>query len=63
MAVTAKDTNAVVSVKLDGVTVQAESNGTFNITLTEGQNVIAVTSAINAISEAYVIVIDYTPKA
>ena len=63
LAVTAKDTNAVVSVKLDGVTVQAESNGTFNITLTEGQNVIAVTSAINAISEAYVIVIDYTPKA
>lgn len=63
LAVTAKDTNAVVSVKLNGTSVSAESNGTFNITLTEGQNVIAVTSAINAISEAYVIVIDYTPVA
>lgn len=61
LAVTAKDTNAVVSVKLNGVAVEAEADGTFNITLTAGQNVIVVTSAINAISEAYVIVIDYTP--
>lgn len=63
LAVTTKDTNAVVSVKLDGTAVTAEANGTFNITLTAGQNVIAVTSAIDGISEAYVIVINYTPKA
>ena len=63
LAVTAKDTNAVVTVEANGEAVEAGQNGTFNITLTEGQNVIVVTSAINAISEAYVIVIDYTPKA
>lgn len=63
LAVTAKDTNAVVSVKLNGVTVEAEQDGTFELTLTAGQNVVVITVAIDGVSEAYVVVIDYTPIA
>ena len=61
--VTPNDSTATVTVKLNGTEVTAKADGTFGLTLTAGQNVIVVTSAISAISEAYVIVIDYTPKA
>lgn len=61
LEVTPKDNAATVAVKLNGTTVNAEADGSFKITLVAGQNVIVVTSSINAEAEVYVIVVDYTP--
>ena len=61
--VTPNDSTATVTVKLNGTGVTAETDGTFNLTLTAGQNVVVITVAIGGVSEAYVIVIDYTPVA
>ncbi len=64
LTVTAKDaTGATLAVKLNGSTVAAEANGTYNITLVAGQNVIVVTSSINVDAEVYVVVVDYTAIA
>lgn len=60
LEVTPRDDNAVITVIQDGTPVSAELDGTYEITLTEGQNVIVITSAVNGISETYVVVIDYT---
>lgn len=61
--VTPNDSTATVTVKLNGTGVTAKANGTFELTLTAGQNVVVITVAIDGVSEAYVIVIDYTPVA
>lgn len=61
--VTPNDSTATVTVKLNGTGVTAEADGTFKLTLTAGQNVVVITVAIDGVSEAYVVVIDYTPKA
>jgi hypothetical protein len=61
--VTPNDSTATVTVKLNGTGVAAEADGTFELTLTAGQNVVVITVAIDGVSEAYVVVIDYTPKA
>jgi hypothetical protein len=58
---TPKDAAATLVVKLNGVAVNAELDGTYKITLIAGQNVIVVTSSINAEAEVYVLVVDYTP--
>lgn len=63
LEVTPKDDAATIVVKLNGVAVNAEANGTYKITLVSGQNVIIVTSSINAEAEVYVLVVDYTPIA
>lgn len=63
LTVTPKDAAATLVVKLNGVAVNAESDGTYKITLTSGQNVVVVTSTINAEAEVYVLVVDYTPVA
>jgi len=63
LTVTPKDSTATIAVKLNGQAVAAEVNGTYNITLTSGQNVVVVTSTINAEAEVYVLVVDYTPVA
>ena len=60
---TPKDAAATIAVKLNGVAVVAEANGTYKTTLVAGQNVIVVTSTINAEAEVYVLVVDYTPVA
>jgi hypothetical protein len=59
---TAKDETAILTVTLNGDTVD-ESEGVYSLELTEGQNVIVITSTVGAESEAYVIVVDYTPVA
>lgn len=61
LTVTAKDDAATLAVKLNNVAVNAEADGTYKITLVSGQNVIVVTSSINAEAEVYVLVVDYTP--
>lgn len=61
LEVTPKDNAATVTVTLNGVAVAAEADGSFEITLVAGQNVIVVTSSINAEAEVYVLVVDYTP--
>lgn len=61
--VTPNDSTATVAVKLNGTGVTAEADGTFELTLTAGQNVVVITVAIDGVSEAYVVVIDYTPTA
>lgn len=61
--VTPNDSTATVTVKLNGTGVTAEADGTFELTLTAGQNVVVITVAIGGVSEAYVVVIDYTPIA
>ena len=63
LEVTAKDENAVIAVEQDGTTVNAEQDGSFEITLSAGQNVIVITSSIEAVVETYVIVVNYTPIA
>ena len=60
--VTPNDSTATVTVKLNGTGVTAETDGTFKLTLTPGQNVVVITVAIDGVSEAYVVVIDYMPK-
>lgn len=59
--VTPNDSTATVTVKLNGTEVTAEDDGTFELTLTAGQNVVVITVAIDGVSEAYVVVIDYAP--
>ena len=59
--VIAKDAAATVTLTLNGVAVNEEVAGGWKITLVAGQNVIVVTSAINAESEVYVFVVNYTP--
>lgn len=61
LEVTPKDNAATIAVKLNNVAVVAETDGSYNITLVAGQNVIVVTSSINAEAEVYVLVVDYTP--
>lgn len=63
LEVTPKDAAATIVVKLNGVAVDAEANGSYKITLAAGQNVIVVTSSINAEAEVYVLVVDYTVVA
>lgn len=60
LAVTPRDDNAVITVIHDGTPVSAEVDGTYEISLNEGQNVIVITSAVNGVSETYVVVITYT---
>lgn len=61
LEVTPKDNAATIAVKLNNVAVNAEVDGSYNVTLVAGQNVIVVTSSINAEAEVYVLVVDYTP--
>lgn len=61
LEVTAADDNATFTVTLNGTAVSA-SDGAYALTLTEGQNVVVITSTVGAESEAYVLVITYTPK-
>lgn len=61
LEVTAADDNAIFTVTLNGTSVQA-SGGAYTLTLTQGQNVVVITSTVGAESEAYVLVITYTPK-
>jgi hypothetical protein len=63
LEVTPKDDNAALTVLLNGVAVVAEADGSYNITLVAGQNVIVITSAVGAVVETYVLVITYTPIA
>lgn len=62
LEVTPKDDSAVIAVELNGVTVIAEANGSYKLTLVEGQNVVVITSAIAGITESYVLVITYTAE-
>jgi HK97 family phage major capsid protein len=63
LTVTAKDPNAVIVVK-NGTTTVSESGGAYALTLTAGANVITITSTVDSVEqEAYVLVINYTPKA
>lgn len=61
LKVTPKDAAATIAVTLNGVAVNAKVDGSYNIALVAGQNVVIVTSSINAEAEVYVLVIDYTP--
>jgi hypothetical protein len=60
LEVTAKDSNAVITVELNGTSVVAGDSG-YATTLTAGQNVIIISSAVGAVVETYVLVITYTP--
>ncbi len=60
LAVTPKDASATVTVTLNGAAVTAVDS-VWSLKMVAGQNVIVITSAINAESEAYVLVVDYTP--
>lgn len=63
LTVTANDPNAVVVVK-NGATLVEAAGGAYALTLTAGANVITITSTVGATEqEAYVLVINYTPKA
>lgn len=63
LEVTANDENAVIAVEQDGTPVAAEADGSYEITLAAGPNVIVITSAVGAVVETYVIVANYTPIA
>ena len=60
LEVTTKDASATVTVTLNGAAVTA-AEGKYSLKMEAGQNVIAITSAVGAESEAYVLVVDYTP--
>ena len=60
LVVTPNDDNATIVVKAGSTTV-SPSNGKYAITLTAGQNVIVITSSVEGVTEAYVLVITYTP--
>lgn len=63
LTLTTNDPNAVVVVK-NGSSVVTAANDAYALTLTAGANVITVTSTVGATEqEAYVLVINYTPKA
>jgi hypothetical protein len=57
---TTSDESAVIAATLDGEAVAAVE-GVFSFELSAGSNVIVVTSSVGGISEAYVIVVTYTP--
>lgn len=62
LTVTANDPNATIVVK-NGANVVEASNNAYALTLTAGANVITITSTVGATEqEAYVLVINYTPK-
>ena len=60
LTVTPNDENATIVVKAGSSTI-TPSNGVYTITLTAGQNVIVITSSVEGVTEAYVVVITYTP--
>lgn len=60
LVVTPKDASATVTVTLNGAAVTAVDS-VWSLKMVAGQNVIVITSAINAESEAYVLIVDYTP--
>lgn len=62
LTVTANDPNADIVVK-NGTTTVSEAQSAYSLTLTAGANVITITSTVGATEqEAYVLVINYTPK-
>lgn len=63
LEVTPRNDNAIITVIHDGTPVSAEVDGSFEITLTSGQNVIVITSAVGGVVETYVVVITYTPAS
>lgn len=60
ITVTPNDENATIVVKAGSSTI-TPSDGVYTVTLTAGQNVIVITSSIEGVTEAYVVVITYTP--
>ncbi|HPO77625.1 MAG TPA: phage major capsid protein [Thermoclostridium caenicola] len=60
LVVTPNDDNATIVVKAGSTTV-SPSNGEYAITLTAGQNVIVITSSVEGKTEAYVLIVTYTP--
>lgn len=60
LTVTPNDENATIVVK-SGSSAITPSNGVYTIALTAGQNVIVITSSVEGVTEAYVVVITYTP--
>lgn len=63
LEVTPKDAAATIAVVVNGTPVVAEADGSFEIILASGQNVIVITSAVGAVVETYVLVVTYTPIA
>lgn len=64
LTVTPKDENATIVVKNGTTTVTAGETGAYSLTLTAGANIITITSSVNGVeTEAYVLVITYTPVA
>lgn len=61
LTVTPNDSNAQIVVEANGSAVSAGAGGAYEITLSAGQNVIIITSSIEGVTEAYVVVITYTP--
>lgn len=62
LTITPNDDNATIVVKKGSSTI-TPSNGVYTITLSAGQNVIVITSSVEGVTEAYVVVITYTPIA
>ena len=62
LTVTPNDENATIVVKAGSSTI-TPSNGVYTIALTAGQNVIVITSSVEGVTEAYAVVITYTPAA
>ena len=60
LTVTPNDENATIVVK-KGTSTISPSNGEYEIALSSGQNVIVITSTVEGVTEAYVLVITYTP--
>jgi len=60
LTVTPNDENATIVVKAGSSTI-SPSDGVYTITLSAGQNVIVITSSVEGVTEAYVLVITYTP--
>lgn len=60
LTITPNDDNATIVVKKGSSTI-TPSNGVYTITLSAGQNVIVITSSVESVTEAYVVVITYTP--
>lgn len=60
LTITPNDDNATIVVKKGSSTI-TPSNGVYTITLSAGQNVIVITSSVEGVTEAYVVVITYTP--
>jgi hypothetical protein len=60
LTVTTKSPEAAITVTLNDETVDP-SNGAYSLELSEGQNVVVITSVVGAKSEVYVLGITYTP--